>query len=117
MVGEIKVGRDETPFFAVVQVLAYAAELCTTNQLARLRQHYPAFADLGDRQGAELVLFFSELPAEYEPILKTTQALVAEMYRTQPRFGKVIHRVVFLNGTLRGGRLECTCLGVHSAGA
>ncbi|MBY0527985.1 MAG: hypothetical protein K2R98_31600 [Gemmataceae bacterium] len=115
VVGEIKVQRDETPFFALIQVLTYAAELCTLHQIARLRRSYPAFSALLDKPGVELVLLFSELPLDYVPIRATTQALVAELYRSQPRFGKLVRRVVFLDGSLRPGRLECTCLGVHSA--
>ncbi|MBY0527983.1 MAG: hypothetical protein K2R98_31590 [Gemmataceae bacterium] len=41
IIAEVKVGNDKNPFYALVQLLMYAAELATASQLARLRQHYP----------------------------------------------------------------------------
>ncbi|MBY0522263.1 MAG: hypothetical protein K2R98_02630 [Gemmataceae bacterium] len=41
IIAEVKVGNDKNPFYALVQLLMYAAELATASQLARLQQHYP----------------------------------------------------------------------------
>jgi hypothetical protein len=112
-VGEIKVNRDGSPFFALIQVLTYAAEICTPNQIARLRRHYPVFKELSESPCAELVLVFSELPSDFVPILNTTQNLVAEMYRRQPSFGKMIRRVTFMKATLNAGVMECECYGTY----
>lgn len=37
ILGEIKVGNDENPFFAVIQLLTYLSEFTTHNQLERIR--------------------------------------------------------------------------------
>tara|TARA_R110002072_G_scaffold7503_2_gene40964 strand:- start:762112 stop:762882 length:771 start_codon:yes stop_codon:yes gene_type:complete len=37
IIGEIKVGNDKNPFFAVIQLLTYLSELTTNNQLERIR--------------------------------------------------------------------------------
>src|SRR6185437_7710696 len=103
VVGEIKVGRDETPFFALIQAMTYAAEICTPNQGARLRRHYPSFAGLADTSCAELALVFSELPSEITPTLATTEYLIAELYPKHPDFGKVVRRITHLEASLRDG--------------
>lgn len=43
VVGEVKIRGDKNPFYALIQSLMYAAELCTTNQLARVADHYETF--------------------------------------------------------------------------
>jgi hypothetical protein len=50
IVGEIKLPRDMDPFFALVQGLACAAHLATSNQYRRMQQHLPSgrFPDLDD---------------------------------------------------------------------
>ncbi len=41
IIAEVKVGNDKNPFYALMQLLMYAAELATPNQVARLQRHYP----------------------------------------------------------------------------
>lgn len=41
IIAEVKVGSDKDPFYALIQLLMYAAELVTGPQLARLQRHYP----------------------------------------------------------------------------
>ena len=41
IVGELKVGDDRDPFYALIQALAHAAMLVTDNQTNRLRAQYP----------------------------------------------------------------------------
>ena len=45
IVGEVKVGLDMDPFFALVQGLACAAHMVTPNQYRRLRSHLPPELD------------------------------------------------------------------------
>ncbi|REJ91808.1 MAG: hypothetical protein DWQ35_13980 [Planctomycetota bacterium] len=41
ILAEVKVGNDKNPFFALMQLLMYAAEFATPHQYERLREHYP----------------------------------------------------------------------------
>ncbi len=49
ILGEIKVGNDENPFFALIQLLTYLSELTTHNQLERIR-----YTDLFKKSTAKL---------------------------------------------------------------
>ena len=40
IIAEVKIGNDMNPFYALVQLLMYAAELVTLNQAKRLLRHY-----------------------------------------------------------------------------
>lgn len=53
IIAEVKVGNDKDPFYALVQLLMYAAELVTPAQLTRLRRHYPDRFKLPDSPGGE----------------------------------------------------------------
>lgn len=45
-VGEVKVKKDKTAFYALIQAMCYAVELSTASQLQRIKSHFPAFHDL-----------------------------------------------------------------------
>jgi len=44
VLGEIKVNRDQTPFFALIQLLTYLSEMSTRNQRKRIKK-YQLFTD------------------------------------------------------------------------
>lgn len=94
IIAEVKVGSDKDPFYALIQLLMYAAELVTVSQLARLQRHYPQRFTLPVMTGRETgssdpVLDLYIVLSNYNPrsgvrqeILETTnqlcQRLVAE---------------------------------------
>lgn len=94
IIAEVKVGNDKDPFYALIQLLMYAAELVTVSQLARLQRHYPQRFTLPAATGSEAgssdpVLDLYIVLSSYNPrsgvrqeILETTnqlcQRLVAE---------------------------------------
>ena len=111
VIAEVKVGDDKNPFYALIQLLMYAAELVTPAQLTRLRRHYPdrfklpASADgVTVAQGPVMDLYIiisnfnprSELRQE---ILETTSEL-AQLLVVEEGVSRYIRKIACLDVTL-----------------
>jgi hypothetical protein len=91
VIAEVKVGNDKDPFYALVQLLMYAAELVTPAQLTRLRRHYPdrfklpaSAGGVTDAQGPvmDLYIIISSYNPRSEPrqeILEATSELAQRL--------------------------------------
>ena len=108
ILAEIKVRNDNNPFYALIQLLLYAATLSTGSQQTRLRRHFPALKELpeppsDDSRTAparfDLYIVLVDLPAQLQPFLElartTAQALVRE-----PLIASKIRRVACLRADL-----------------
>jgi hypothetical protein len=90
ILAELKVGKDKNPFYALVQLLLYAATLSTGSQQTRLRRHFTALnipEPLPDEDQAvqarfDLYIVLVEFPEQLRPFLElartTAQALAGE---------------------------------------
>ena len=94
---EIKVGDDQTPFYALIQTLAYAAELATLNQYQRLKNVFPEhFHALPSAPLVDVYILMQDSPANHECILKDVKTIVHSMYEVRPILASTVRRVVFL---------------------
>jgi hypothetical protein len=93
IVGELKVGDDRDPFYALIQALAHAAMLVTPNQLARLRQHYKgAFSGKGSKIGVYVVLV-GEASGTNRPEFQEQATKLAEGLRKCKPFTRHVKRL------------------------
>lgn len=107
ILAELKVGEDKNPFYALVQLLLYAATLSTGSQQARLRRHFPTLripdAPSEDDRVAhakfDLYIVLVEFPAQLKTFLElartTAQALVRE-----PLIASKVRRIACLRTSL-----------------
>ncbi len=100
---EIKIGDDATPFYALVQTLAYAAELATSNQYLRLKKVFPNyFSKLPEQPLVDIYILMQDYPEdkEHENILENTKKVVKGMYNlcegNRPELKLIIRRIAFL---------------------
>lgn len=96
VVAEVKIYRDKTPFFALIQSLTYAAELLSVWQQQRIQQTYAddiQQATLRMPPQVELLLLFVGLPDDLVPLLEVTEKIIANLL-TNPSFAKLVPRVV-----------------------
>jgi hypothetical protein len=111
IIAEVKVGNDKNPFYALVQLLMYAAELVTPAQLTRLRRHYPdrfklpaSAGGVTDAQGPVMNLYI--VISNYNPrsnlrqeILETTSQL-AQRLVVEKGVSRYIRKIACLDVTL-----------------
>ncbi|MFN4260914.1 MAG: hypothetical protein ACK4RK_16590 [Gemmataceae bacterium] len=110
-IAEVKVGNDKNPFYALVQLLMYAAELVTPAQLSRLRRHYPDRFKLPDSAGGGTdaqgpVMDLYIVISNYNPrsdlrqeILETTSQL-AQRLVVEKGVSRYIRKIACLDVTL-----------------
>ncbi len=112
IITELKVGNDKNPFYALMQVLMYAAELATPNQLTRLQRHYPDRFSIPASDGtahgpvldAYIVLSnYNSRSGIRQEILETTNQLCQRLVG-EKAISKYIRRIACLDVTLEEGR-------------
>lgn len=112
IIAEVKVGNDKNTFYALMQVLMYAAELATPNQLTRLQQHYPDRfaipASDGTAHGPVLDAYivlsnYNSRSGIRQEILETTNQLCQRLVG-EKAISKYIRRIACLDVTLKEGR-------------
>jgi hypothetical protein len=99
---EIKIGDDATPFYALVQTLAYAAELATPQQYQRLKKVFPSFCTLTPDPLVDIYILMQDSPSDHKCIYEATKTIVQGMYRMRPTLTSTIRRLVFLNASSDG---------------
>lgn len=60
VLGEIKVGSDQNPFYAFVQLLTYLSEMATANQIARANKHNEFGIQLSTSQPFDLHILLAD---------------------------------------------------------
>lgn len=112
IIAEVKVGDDKNPFYALIQLLMYAAELATSNQLNRLQRHYPkrfAFPALNGSAHSpvmDIYIVLSNYNARSgirQEILEMTNQLCQRLVGEEA-ISKYIRRIACLNVTLEADR-------------
>jgi hypothetical protein len=103
---EVKIGADATPLYALIQVLALAAEGSSASQRARLAAQ-PEFA-LWDCDRLDLALIALEPPEGglFLPRLKTLTEELARKLVAQPAIATAIRRIVFIERASPDRRLS-----------
>ncbi|RPH49077.1 MAG: hypothetical protein EHM85_15120 [Desulfobacteraceae bacterium] len=98
ILGEIKVGGDQNPFYALIQLLTYLSELSTPNQIKRINK-YKLFGNIPDLTHETsfylYILLVNKDPFKIKKgILSKTQKLAADLKK--PAIPE-IEKIVFLN--------------------
>jgi hypothetical protein len=106
IIAEIKVGGDQHPLYALVQLLMLAAQLSTPNQFARLHHAYPdTFGDVG-RVDLYMLLAGQQTNGIYRPELNDiAQRLSAELMQREA-VTRHVRRITCFDVTLSNGRLD-----------
>ncbi len=107
ILAELKVGADKNPFFALVQLLLYAATLSTGSQQARLRRHFPTLnvpdAPSDEAQVAQakfdLYIVLVEFPAQLQSFLELARATAQALVR-EPLIASKVRRIACLRTNL-----------------
>lgn len=112
IVGEAKLRHDKDPEAALVQGLAYAAQLGTKRQLARLASLYPDYfidkAKPATPTRLDVYVITYKMPRSREPKLRKALEL-AEGVVADPAVSRHLRRIAFLDADLRNGRLRFRC--------
>lgn len=112
ILAEVKVGNDKDPFYALIQLLMYAAELATPTQMTRLQRHYPDrfAAPASDKTAHGPVLDAYIVLSNYnsrsgirQEILDTTNQLCQRLVG-EKAISTYIRRIACLDVTLDEGR-------------
>lgn len=123
IIAEVKVNNDRNPFYALIQLLMYAAELATENQIARLQRHYPnqfRSSTISDKQSGPVVDLYIIL-CNYNPrsrigqeILRVTDQLCERLVEEEG-ISNFIRRIACLDVKLTEERtLSFSSLFCHS---
>lgn len=126
VIAEVKVNNDKDPFYALCQLLMYAAELVTPAQRTRLCRHYPgsfrlpASADGSiDAEGPVMDLYivisnYNPRSAPRQEILEETSEL-AQRLVTEKGVSRYIRKIACLDVTLESDKqLRFTKVFVYS---
>jgi hypothetical protein len=86
VLGEIKVGADQNPFYAFVQLLTYLSEMATENQIERCRRHLFKEAEIDESPAFDLHILLANYNdrGEKGPLIQATKKL-AESFRSALR--------------------------------
>lgn len=97
IIGELKVGGDQNALFALIQVLATAAQLSVPNQLARLHTAYPdAFPSTPKKLDAFVIT--RNPPANgTRPKLAAKAFELADALREQGELSDWVRKIEFIN--------------------
>lgn len=89
ILGEIKVGGDQNPFYALIQSLTYLSELSTTNQIKRINKYklFGNIPDLTDETSFYLyILLVNAISSDKkEELLSKTQTLAKTLTKRDKR--------------------------------
>lgn len=126
IIAEVKVGGDKDPFYALIQLLMYAAELATPAQRARLERHYPgrfafpAAAGEADESGPVLDVYivlsgYNPRSGVRQQILETTNQLCRRLV-AEPGVARYVRRIACLDvGLGSGNQLRFGTVFSHTA--
>ena len=93
IVGELKVGDDRDPFYALIQALAHASMLVTENQAKRLRTQYPdTFSQDFERVDVYVVLVGSAEGSNWPDFDNYARDLAGELMRIDS-FARRVRRI------------------------
>lgn len=100
IVGELKVAGDSATYYALVQSLAYAAELSSASQLRRLGAHYGLRIAEGDPALSIYLLAYAapERGLYRKRSFAATEAITAKLMADH-RVGRVIRRIAYLEAS------------------
>lgn len=112
IVAEAKLRHDKDPEAALVQGLAYAAQLVTRKQLARLADLYPDYF-VGRKEQPpptrlDIYVITYRMPASRKPALRRALRL-AEGILKEVAVAQHLRRIAFLEADFRNGRLRFRC--------
>lgn len=106
IIGEVKLDGDKNPYLGLIQLLMYAAEMVTENQVKRLQEQYPDKFEIADASAPQLDLSlmlvrFAEGLSKgkrkvMQDLLNQTEVLVEGLFE-QANFSKYIRRIVCLH--------------------
>lgn len=108
ILAEIKVREDKNPFYALIQLLLYAATLSTGSQQARLRRHFPALKELPERPREDdrtaparfdLYIVLVECPEQLRPLLELART-AAQKQVAEPLVASKVRRIACLRTNL-----------------
>jgi hypothetical protein len=113
IVAEAKLRADKDPEAALVQGLAYAAQLGTPRQLKRLTYLYPDYFSsrepkLPAPNRLDLYVITHELPPNREPAMKRAIELATGIL-SDIDVRKLLRRIAFLDASFANGRLRFRC--------
>lgn len=113
IVAEAKLRHDKDPEKALVQALAYAAQLGTPKQLSRLADLYPDY--FLDREKPsrpsqlDIYVITHKMPESRKPKLRRAVRLAKEIL-SNAEAARHLRRIAFLEAYLVGDRLRFRCL-------
>jgi hypothetical protein len=114
IVGEVKVGNDQHPFYALLQLLMLAAQLAPPTQRERLREWYPErFDEREARLDLLTVLYKNPAEGRYRPRLLEIACELSRKLLGYPEVADRIRRIACLDAKLTDDRLTFTPLFVH----
>jgi len=109
IVAEAKLRHDKNPEVALVQALAYAAQLGTARQLSRLADLYPDFflnrGNVAPPTRLDVYVITHEMPGTRKPALRRAVRL-AEGIVSRPEAARHLRRIAFLDASFRGGAMR-----------
>lgn len=100
IVGELKVAGDSPTYYALVQSLAYTAELSSESQLGRLADHYGLRVAEGEPTLSIYLLAYAapELGAYRKRSFTATEAIAAKLMGDE-RVTSVLRRIAYLEAS------------------
>lgn len=114
ILGEVKVGPDQHPFYALFQLLMFAAQLSSPAQRRRLREWYPERFDQGESRLDLLMLLPDNLDrGTYRPRLFEIAGELSRKLLGYPEVAGRIRRIACLDARLESDRLTFTPRFVH----
>jgi hypothetical protein len=109
IVAELKIAGDKPSYFALVLILALAADLITQPQLRRLDTHYPGAGFVWPESGPCVDLYViahaAPVTGKYRPrLLDATREIIAKLDADHELAGSV-RRIAYLTSAVEHGQL------------
>lgn len=119
VIGEVKTPTDKDAYYALIQLLAAASQLVTSNQMCRLRQQEPTagFVDASADPRVDLALVFvdpdrcgrsvqpTKTPQKFRTDLDAIACRVAKLILGRDGIGDYVRRIFRVDLGLNDGRL------------
>ncbi len=102
IVAEVKIANDTTPFFALIQALTYAAELCTQNQLKRLSASFPDSRFNTTHGVVDIYIITKNPPVRATLLDEKLRTIIQGMFEQNKDIGTFLRRIVFVEAV--GGK-------------
>jgi hypothetical protein len=109
ILAELKIAGDKPSYFALVQILALAADLVTQPQLQRLDTHYPGAGFVWPKSGPHVDLYViahaTPITGKYRPrLLDATREIITKLNADQ-KLTSSIRRIAYLTSAVKDGEL------------